>query len=118
MKSQIHDFQIAEKTTHEHFPNGVVEFDDAIFTDLFDEADKIEIAINDVISAIKRGKEEKTPVDNFKAELNSLRKQQRENELSIKQVTKENALYIRAVKPYINAKKCVEKYENYKGLKI
>ncbi len=117
-KSQIHDFQIAEKTTREHFPNGVVEFDDAIFTDLFDEADKIEIAINDVINSIKQGKEEKTPVDNLKAELKSLRKQQAENELSIKHVTKENALYIRAVKPYINAKKCVEKYENYKGLKI
>ncbi len=115
-KSQIHDFQIARKTTREHFPNGVVEFDDAIFTDLFDESDRIEIAINDVIQAIKKSKEEKMPVDNLKAQLKALRKQQAENQLSIKQVAKENALYIRAVKPYINAKKCIEKYENYKGL--
>lgn len=117
-KSQIHDFQIAQKTIQEHFPNGVVEFDDSIFTDLFDEADRIEIAINDVIQAIKKSKEEKMPTENLKAELKSLRKSQAENQFSIKQITKENALYIRAVKPYINAKKCVEKYENYKGLNI
>lgn len=117
-KSQIHDFQIAEKTTREHFPNGIVSFNDAIFTDLFDEADRIEFAVNDVINSIKRGKEEKTPVDNLKAQLKALRKQQAENQLSIKQVTKENAFYIRAVKPYITAKKCVEKYENYKGLSV
>lgn len=117
-KSQIHDFQIARKTVQEHFPNGVVKFDDAIFSGLFDEADSIEIALNDTMESIKRHKEEKLPTDKLRAELKVLRKKQAENQLSIKQVTKENAFYIRAVKPYINAKKCVEKYENYKGLVV
>ena len=116
VKSQIHDFQIAQKTLTRHFPNGVVEFNDAIFTDLFDEADRLEVAVNDVMNQIRCCKEEKRPFDELKAQLKSLRKQVNENQLSIKQVTKENALYIRAVKPYINAKKCVEKYEDYKGL--
>lgn len=115
-KSQIHDFQIAQKTVQEHFPNGVVEFNNEIFTDLFDEADRIEIAIDNVIRQIKENKEQKLSVEDLKSQLKSLRKQQSENQLSIKQVTKENALYIRAVKPYINAKKCIEKYESYKGL--
>ena len=118
IKSQVHDFQIAQKTLTDHFPNGVVEFNNAIFGDLFDEADRLEIAVNDVMNQIKSRKEEKLPFDELKAQLKSLRKQQSENQLSLKQVTKENALYIRAVKPYINAKKCFEKYNNYKSLGI
>ena len=118
IKSQVHDFQIAQKTLTDHFPNGVVEFNNAIFGDLFDEADRLEIAVNDVMNQIKSRKEEMLPFDELSAQLKSLRRQQSENQLSLKQVTKENALYIRAVKPYINAKKCFEKYNNYKSLGI
>ena len=94
IKSQIHDFQIAQKTTREHFPNGVVEFNDAIFTDLFDEADRLEIAIDDVIRQIKECKQQKLPVEELELKLKALRKERAENQLSVKQVTKENALYI------------------------
>lgn len=116
-KAQLRDFKVSEKTIKNHFPNGVVEFDSSIFTDLFEEADSIEKAISDTLLKIKKAKEEKNSFAQYKAELEKLRSKQNEIQLSIKVTTKENAFYIRALKPYINARKCIEKYENYAGLK-
>ncbi len=116
VKTQLRNFSVANATVKNHFPNGVVEFDSSIFNDLFEEADKIENKITDVIDEIKKAKEEKTSFAEGKFKLKELRKQQNSVQLSIKTTTKENAFYIRAVKPYIEARRCVERYENYKSL--
>ncbi len=116
VKTQLRNFSVANATVKNHFPNGVVEFDSSIFNDLFEEADRIENKITDVIEKIKKAKEEKTSFTEGKTKLKELRKQQNSVQLAIKTTTKENAFYIRAVKPYIEAQRCVERYENYKSL--
>ncbi len=118
VKAQLRNFDVASATVKNHFPNGVVEFDSSIFNDLFEEADRIEYKINDVINEIKKAKEEKTSFADQKNKLKRLRKQQNTVHLAIKTTTKEKAFYIRAVKPYIEAQRCVERYENYKSLAV
>ena len=118
IKTQLRNFNVANTTVKNHFPNGVVEFDSSIFNDLFEEADRIEYKINDVINEIKKAKEEKTSFADQKNKLKRLRKQQNTVHLAIKTTTKEKAFYIRAVKPYIEAQRCVERYENYKSLAV
>jgi hypothetical protein len=118
VKTQLRNFNVANATVKNHFPNGVVEFDSSIFNDLFEEADRIENKITDVIEKIKKAKEEKTSFAEGKTKLKELRKQQNSVQLAIKTTTKEKAFYIRAVKPYIEAQRCVERYENYKSLTV
>ncbi len=118
VKAQLKDFKVSENTVKKHFPKGIVEFDSSIFTDLFEDADNVEREISDVLSNIKKAKEEKSDFSQYKAVLKKLRKKQNEIQTSIKETSKENTLYIRALKPYINAQKCIEKYENYKDLVV
>ncbi len=116
MKSLYSDFKIAEKTVSKHFSNGVKEFDNSVFNELFDEADSLNSEIYNVTLKIKKSYEEKKQCDELKNTLKSLKKARQLNESAIKKATKENTLYNRAIKPYVYAQRCVERYKNYSSV--
>ena len=118
VKDQYRSFLTAQKTVKKHFPNGVVDFNFSVFTDLFDEEEKLEYEINDLIKEIKKAKEEKTPYAQLSKKLSALRKQQATIRLTIKKATREANLYMRAVKPYTDAQRLVARCQSYRELNL
>lgn len=116
VKNYHRTFRVAQKTIKNHFPNGVVDFDSSIFTELFEDEERLENEITETITAVKKAKEEKTSFADLKKKLTELRKQQAVVRLTIKKTTRENSLYIRAVRPYLEAQRLLERCESYKAL--
>ncbi len=113
IKALLRDFKVSSKTRSKYYSNGVKEFDSSIFNALFDEADDIALKIREKTLLIKKAKEEKASYSQLKEELNSLNRQKAENEKRLKEATKRNTIYNRAVKPYVWAQKCVERSKHY-----
>ncbi len=117
-KTLLSDFTLSQKTREKNFSNGIKEFDSTIFNELFDESDKLSADMREISLKIRNAKENKTPVNNLKSELKALTKAKILNEKAIKEATRENTLYNRAVKPFVWAQKCVERYVHYSGINL
>ncbi len=115
MISSVKDFKIAKKTRESKKFESAVNFNDKIFTELFNKSDELTIAIADTLKSIKNAKETGGNANIFKEKLTVLRKEQRANDMKIKEARKINILYHRANKPLIDAEKCVARYESYKN---
>jgi hypothetical protein len=118
IKDFCRGFDTAQKTLKKHFPNGVVDFDFSLFTELFNEEEELELQINEVIAQIKKAKEDKAPYAALSKKLTALRKQQATIRLTIKKATREANLYTRAVKPYLDAERLVARGKSYRELNI
>ena len=115
MISSVKDFRIAEKTLVSEKYKNVQSFDTSIFTELFNTSDKLAIEIGEFQKKIKSAKENKESFDSFKEQIASLRKEQKVNELKIKDAKKKNVLHHRANKPTLDAQKCIVRYESYEN---
>ena len=115
MISSVNDFRIAEKTLASEKYKEAKNFDAGIFTELFNTSDRLAFEIAELQKKIKLAKENKESVDGLKEQINSLRKEQRSNEIKIKEAKKKNILHHRANKPVLDAEKCVARYESYKN---
>ena len=115
MISSVKDFRIAEKTLVSEKYKNVQSFDTSIFTELFNTSDKLAIEIGEFQKKIKSAKENKESFDSFKEQIASLRKEQKVNELKIKDAKKKNILHHRANKPTLDAQKCIARYESYEN---
>ncbi len=114
MISSVKNFKIAEKTlASKNFKNSE-GFDTAIFTELFNTSDKLTLEIGDIQKKIKSAKENKSNFDSLKEQLDCLRKEQKINDVKIKEARKKNILHHRANKPTLDAQKCIARYESYK----
>lgn len=113
--AEIKDIAIAEKTIRKYYPEGISEFDMTVFTKLFNAEDENEAAIRSVLSLMKEANEkgDKAAAKKLKPELYELRITKKEIEAEIKKATKQNSIYNRAAKPYLNALKLIRQSENY-----
>ena len=109
------DAAFARRTALRKFPNGIQEFDVSVFDGLFAREDELNAKIESLYSAYYAAKKEKdqTKVASLKAEIKSAKADKRVVEAEIKKAGDENALYTRAAKPYIDAKKLLTQAENY-----
>ena len=114
MISSVKDFRIAEKTLASEKYKSAKNFDASIFTQLFNTSDSLAIEIGEIQKKIKVAKENKESFDNLKEKIDSLRKEQKVNEIKIKEAKKKNVLHHRANKPTLDAQKCIARYESYK----
>ena len=115
MISSVKDFKIAEKTLAGNSFKMAESFDASVFTELFNTSDKLAVEIGTLQKKIKAAKENKEAFDDFKKQIDSLRKAQKANEIEIKEAKKKNVLHHRANKPIIDAQKCLARYESYKN---
>ncbi len=115
MISQAKDFIYAKKSADKYFPNGINEFDVAIFETLFDKEDKLaeelEATYKNLYAA--RDRKDKPAIDKYMKAVKEIRAEQKKVENEIKKATNENSVYNRAAKPYIKAKKLIAQSENY-----
>lgn len=109
------DVRIAEKTIKKYYSDGLTQFDASVFSKLFNADDETESSIRETLAAIKRAKEngDKSVIPQLKSELSELRSKKNSVKAEIKKATKQNSIYNRAAKPYINAKKILAQSENY-----
>lgn len=112
---QLENFKRAEKTIKRYYPNGIDEFDMRKFDVLFAERDSAEIAYNETLKSIKSAKESgnKELVCALKNKLKLQQKSKSGIEADIKNLTDKYSVYMRAVKPYLDAQKTVEQKENF-----
>ena len=113
--SRKRDFKVSKKTIKKYFKNGLKEFDASIIDKLFDMEDKTEQNIFNLLNEMKKANEigDKIKYSELKEELAVCRieKSKIKNEIKIR--TKEFNIYNRAVKPYLDAQRCIKQYENY-----
>ncbi len=109
----LRDIRTAEKTRAKHFPDGIRVFDTSVFEVLFKQEDEIEQAIHDALKSKKAAAERNEDVSVFNQSIKNLRRRKKDVQLQIKKATDENSLYYRAVKPYLDAKRTIERMENY-----
>ena len=113
MISSVKDFRIAEKTLASEKYKSAESFDAGIFTELFNTSDKLALEIGEIRKKIKLAKENKESFDGLKEQIAALHKEQKVNELKIKEAKKKNILHQRANKPTLDAQKCIARYESY-----
>ncbi len=113
--SRKRDFKVSEKTIKKYFKNGLKEFDASIIDKLFDMEDKTEQNIFNLLNEMKKANEigDKIKYSELKEELAVCRIEKSKIKNEIKIHTKEFNIYNRAVKPYLDAQRCIKQYENY-----
>ena len=109
----LRDIKTANKTKTKYFPDGIKIFDSSVFDTLFKQEDKIEQQIHDALKAKKAANERKDDVSVYNQSIKNLQKQKKEIQAQIKKATDENSLYYRAAKPYLDAKRTIERMEQY-----
>lgn len=112
----LSDIKTAEKTKRKYFPDGIVEFDASVFTKLFALEDETELAIHDAIKAKKTANEKGMSTAVYNESIKNLKKKKKDIQKQIKKATDENSLYYRAAKPYLDAKKTLERRDCYKNI--
>lgn len=109
----LRDIRTAKKTKLKYFPHGVTEFDTSVFDTLFKQEDENEQALHNALKAKKAAKEKNEDVSVYNQSIANLQKRKRELQTQIKKATNENSLYYRAAKPYLDAKRTLERMKNY-----
>ena len=115
MISSVKDLKIAEETLVNKKYESAESFDSSVFTELFNTSDKLAFEIAELQKKIKAAKENLEKFDGFKEHISFLRKEQKINEIKIKEAKKKNVLHHRANKPILDAQKCLARYESYKN---
>ncbi len=115
IRSRKSNIRISEKTIKKYYPDSIEEFDTSKFDSLFDEEDKIENEIRNILVEIKKADEsnEKSRCKELKNNLEQLRIRKAQIKSDIKTETKKYNIYNRAVKPYLDAKRILTQYKNY-----
>lgn len=109
----LRDIKTAEKTRAKYFPDGIREFDASVFDVLFKKEDETEQALHDAIKAKKAANENGDDVSVYNQSIKNLQNRKKEIKAQIKKATDENSLYYRAAKPYLDAKRTLERMKNY-----
>ena len=109
------DFVYAKKAATKYFPNGIKEFDTAIFEVLFDKEDKLAEDLAATYEKLydARDRKDKSRIEKYMQSVKAIKAEQKKVENEIKKATNDNSVYNRAAKPYINAKKLITQSENY-----
>ncbi len=118
MQMLLSKMKAAEKTIKKYFPNGIEEFDNSVFEELFKVEDDIESKHFSILKDMKQAKEnkDKEKLSILKNELKKLNLQKKETENLIKSATNKNSIYYRAARPYLDAKRTLVQKENYSHL--
>lgn len=117
MISAAKNYKISKKTLASDKFKDAESFDAAIFTELFNTSDNIAVEIGELQKKIKSAKENKENISPLKEKLEILRKEQRANDIRIKEARKKNIIHHRANKPTLDAEKCIARYESYNNYK-
>lgn len=109
------DAAFARRTALRKFPDGIQEFDVSVFESLFAREDALNEKIESLYKAYYDAKKQKNQaeVNSLKADIKSAKAEKKKLDAEIKKAGDENALYTRAAKPYIDAKKLLTQAENY-----
>lgn len=109
------DAAFARRTALRKFPDGIQEFDVSVFESLFAREDALNEKIESLYKAYYDAKKQKNQaeVDSLKADIKAAKAEKKKLDAEIKKAGDENALYTRAAKPYIDAKKLLTQAENY-----
>ncbi len=109
------DAVFARRTALRKFPNGIQEFDVSVFESLFAREDALNEKIESLYKAYYDAKKQKNQaeVNSLKADIKAAKAEKKVLDAEIKKAGDENALYTRAAKPYIDAKKLLTQAENY-----
>ena len=114
----LRSFRVAESAVRRHFPNGVEPFDADVFDALFTREDENEAAISACLADLKQARETKDKAETAacRERLRALRLEKAQIARQIKEATDANALYARAAKPYLDAKRLLVRAENYRNI--
>lgn len=109
------DAAFARRTALRKFPDGIQEFDVSVFESLFAREDALNEKIESLYKAYYDAKKQKNQaeVNSLKADIKAAKAEKKVLDAEIKKAGDENALYTRAAKPYIDAKKLLTQAENY-----
>lgn len=109
------DAVFARRTALRKFPDGIQEFDVSVFESLFAREDALNEKIESLYKAYYDAKKQKNQaeVNSLKADIKAAKAEKKVLDAEIKKAGDENALYTRAAKPYIDAKKLLTQAENY-----
>lgn len=109
------DAVFARRTALRKFPDGIQEFDVSVFESLFAREDALNEKIESLYKAYYDAKKQKNQaeVNSLKADIKAAKAEKKKLDAEIKKAGDENALYTRAAKPYIDAKKLLTQAENY-----
>lgn len=99
-----HAEQSSKKAIKKNYPNGIEVFDESVFDKLFAAEDKNELELKEAYS------------EKDKAKIDSLRRTKKEIANEIKKATNYYSIYNRAVKPYTDAERLIQRRDNYKNL--
>ncbi len=113
--ARIKECLYAQKVARKHFPGGIEEFDSTEFDKLFEQEDAINERIDNAYKAFyqARDSKNKAAAQEATALIKELKAQAKDLEKALKKATDDNAVYNRAAKPYLDAKKLVTMAENY-----
>ena len=109
----LRDIKTSRKTKAKYFPDGVTEFDASVFDVLFKQEDETEQALHDALKAKKAANERKEDFSVYNQSIRNLQKRKKEIQAQIKKATNDNSLYYRAAKPYLDAKRTLQRMKNY-----
>lgn len=114
----ISAIKTSKKAVKKYFPNGIVEFDNSIFEELFKAEDEIEVLLQATLKQVKSAKEagDKAEASRLSNTVKEIQKQKHSIQVNIKKATEDNTLFYRAAKPYLDAKKLILQSENYARL--
>ncbi|MBQ2758774.1 MAG: MFS transporter [Clostridia bacterium] len=112
------DARIAKRCAKKNFPNGITEYDSGIFSVLFDKADEIDATLENLYKEkyIAKDAKDKERLKAVEEKIKAVKEEKKLNEKAIKEETTKNAIFNRAAKPYMDAKKLIAQEENYNHL--
>lgn len=114
----ISDIKTAKRTAKKYYPNGIEEFDKSVFEKLFAAEDENEIKLNSCAKALKASKESGENTAELKKQYKDLQYVKAQIKKEIKKATNQNSIYHRCAKPYLDAKRLVERAESYEQIRI
>ena len=109
------DIRSAAKYARKYYPDGIREFDQSVFEDLFGKEDGIDDEIALLLKEAGKAKDQKDQkqLAALKSQIKMLQLKKREIQRSIKKANDEHSRYYRAAKPYIDATRIVAQSEYY-----
>lgn len=112
---RIRDCLYAQRVARKHFPNGITEFDESAFDELFRREDETDEAIDNAYKAYYEAKDarDRAKVTALVEQLKQLKAERKQIEKDLKEATDKNSVYHRVAKPYLDAKKLLAQAENY-----
>ena len=112
---RIKDCLYAQRVAKKHFPNGIEEFDESAFDELFRQEDENDEQTDAAYKAYYAAKDarDRTEAAALTQQIRQLKEQHKQIEQAIKEATDKNSIYHRVAKPYLDAKKLLTQAENY-----